>query len=106
MRILLDEAVPERVGPLLAGHTWSSVRRDGWAGLKNGRLLAVAAGSFDVLLTADKNIEFQQNLTTLPLAVIILRAPSNRLDDLAKVVPAALQALQTLQPKTLVSVSA
>ena len=104
--ILLDEAVPERLGPLPTCHLWSSVQREGWAGLKNGKLPAAAAGRFDVLLTADKRVEFQQDPTVLSMAVMILRAPSNRMDDLAKVVPAALSALQTLQPKTLVSVSA
>jgi predicted nuclease of predicted toxin-antitoxin system len=105
MHILLDESVPERIGALLDGHTWSSVRRQGWAGLKNGKLLATAAAAFDVLLTADKSMEFQQNLTTLPMAIVVMRARSNRVEDLAGAIPAVLQALLTLQPKTLVKVS-
>lgn len=104
MRILLDESVPERLGGLLHGHTWSSVRREGWAGLKNGKLLATAAATFDVLLTADKNMEFQQNLSTLPMGVVIMRARSNRVDDLAKVVPEALRAMGGMQPRTLITV--
>lgn len=51
MRILIDESVPEQLGTLLLGHAWSSVRREGWAGLKNGVLLASAATRFDALLT-------------------------------------------------------
>ena len=54
MRILLDESVPGRLGALLTGHTSVSVQRRGWAGIKNGKLLALATGEFDVLLTADK----------------------------------------------------
>lgn len=106
MRILLDESVPERLGDLLHGHAWSSVRREGWAGLKNGKLLATAAVSFELLLTADKNMEFQQNLTALPMAVVVMRARSNRVEDLTRVVPAVLLALQHLQPRTLVKVAA
>lgn len=106
MRILLDESVPERVGSLLQGHTWSTVQREGWAGMKNGLLLSTAAQSFDALLTADKNMAFQQNLAALPMRVVILRAASNRFDDLADVVPAALRALAALPPRTLVSVPA
>jgi predicted nuclease of predicted toxin-antitoxin system len=106
MRILLDESGPERLGDLFQGHSWSSVRREGWAGLKNGELLATAASAFDVLLPADKSMEFQQNLATLPMAILVMRAYSNRVEDLANVIPGALRALKTLQPKTLVKVAA
>jgi len=106
MRILLDESVPDRLGRLLVGHSCDSVRRQGWSGYKNGKLLAAAASSFDVLLTADKNMEFQQNLATLPLAIVVMVANSNRLEDLAKVVPAVLRTLEQLQPRTLKKVSA
>ncbi len=106
MRILLDESVPERLGGLFQGHTWSSVRREGWAGLKNGQLLAAAAGTFDLLLTADKNMEFQQNLATLPMSIVIVRARSNRAEHLAELVPAVLLALGMLQPRTLIKVAA
>ena len=67
MRILLDESVPGRLGALLTGHTSVSVQRRGRYGVKNGRLLAPAAGEFDVLLTADKGMEYQQNLSALPV---------------------------------------
>ena len=60
MRILLDESVPGRLGSLLVGHATNSVQRKGWAGIKDGRLLALAAAEFDVLLTADKGIEYAQ----------------------------------------------
>lgn len=106
MRILLDESVPTRLGRLLIGHDVTSVQRHGWGGIKNGKLLALAAQEFDVLLTADKGIEYQQNLATLPVAVMIVLANSNRLEDLAIVVPNILKALINLQPRTVQRVTA
>lgn len=106
MRILLDESVRERLGPLLTGHRWESVRRRGWKGLKNGRLLAVASADFDVLLTAVKNMEYQQNLEQLPMAVLVVLAHSNRVEDLARVIPAVLRKLNHLPGRTLSKVSA
>ena len=102
MRILLDESVPERLGDSLSPHQCSSVRRQGWAGLKNGKLLAVAAEHFDVLMAADKDMEFQQNLVTLPLGIAVMRARSNRLEALAELVPALLRSLEDFRPRTLV----
>lgn len=105
MRILLDESVPSRLGQLLVGHAVKSVQRHGWSGIKNGKLLALAATGFDVLLTADKGIEYQQNLATLPIAVLIVLARSNRLEDMAGAVPNVLKALANLQPRTVQRVS-
>ena len=59
MRILLDESVPEKLGKLLVGRTCSTVQRQGWASIKNGKLLALATDQFDLLLTADKGMEYQ-----------------------------------------------
>ena len=69
--------------------------------MKNGNLLALAAGEFDVLLTADKGMEHQQNLATLPVSILIMLARSNRMEDLAATVPAVLAALAELPPRTL-----
>jgi predicted nuclease of predicted toxin-antitoxin system len=101
VRILLDESLPRPLGPLLTGHTASTVRDQGWAGLKNGVLLSRAAEQFDVLLTADQNLEYQQNLVTLPIAVVVLVSDSNRLESLEPLVPDVLQLLEGLQPRTL-----
>jgi predicted nuclease of predicted toxin-antitoxin system len=60
MRILLDESLPRRLGTLLVGHAVKTVGQCGWAGIKNGKLLALAATRFDIFLTGDRNIEFQQ----------------------------------------------
>ena len=93
MRILLDESVPGRMGPLLTGHSAVTVQRRGWASVKNGQLLALAAGEFEDLLTADKGMEYPQNLATLPLSILIVLARSNRLEDSAAAVPAILSTL-------------
>jgi hypothetical protein len=68
--------------------------------------LRQAAVEFDALLTADRNIEFQQNLKTLPIAVVVLIADSNRLESLEPLVPKLLQILGDLQPTTVVRVGA
>lgn len=101
MRILLDESVPERLGKLLSGHSVTGVQRRGWASIKNGKLLALAQHEFDVLLTADKGMEFQQNQASLPVAILVIRARTNRLDSLVPLLPAILDALAVLAPRTL-----
>lgn len=90
--------------PVDVGHTVSTVAREGWTSLSNGALLRQSALTFDVMLTADQNIEFQQNLSTLPLAVLVLVADSNRLESLEPLVPTLLQALATLKPQTLLRI--
>ena len=106
MRVLLDESLPRLLAPLLIGHHARTVTQMTWTSLGNGALLRQAAAEFDALLTADQNIEFQQNLNMLPLAVVVLVAESNRLESLEPLVPAILEALAVLSPKTLVRVGA
>ena len=71
MRILLDESLPSKLWLEFPEHEVNTVQRRGWAGLKNGALLKVAAEEFDVLLTGDKNIQYQQNLATLPIPIVV-----------------------------------
>ena len=106
MRILLDESLPRPLGKFLTGHDVSTVREQGWASLGNGKLLREAATRFDVLQTADQNIEFQQNLTSLPLAIVVLVAESNRLESFEPLVCDLLDALAIIAPNTLVRVGA
>jgi predicted nuclease of predicted toxin-antitoxin system len=106
MRILLDESVPWRLGRHLTGHSFTSVQKHGWASIKNGKLLALAATEFDVLLTADKGMEYQQNPGTLPVAILVVRSKSNRMHDLLLAIPAILKALEVLEPRTLTRVAA
>ena len=101
MRILLDEDLPRRFGAFLVGHEYSTVPRSGWAGIKNGKLLALAATRFDVFLTMDQNLEFQQNLATLPIAVLVVKALSNR-----PLVPSILRELNHFPPRALRRVDA
>ena len=72
--MLLDKSVPWRLGLYLTGRSFTSVQKHGWASIKNGKLLALAVGEFDVLLTADKGMEYQQNPVTLPVAILVVRA--------------------------------
>src|ERR1044071_4537532 len=97
MRILLDECLPRRLKAHLVGHECRTVPEAGWASKRNGELLELAEGSYDVFLTLDKGIEYQQNLSGRGIAVLILRARSNRLDDLLDRVPACLAALKRVQ---------
>ena len=106
MRILLDESLPRPLGLALIGHEVSTVRDESWTSLTNGALLRQAAERFDALLTADQNIEFQQNLAELPVAVVVLVADSNRLESLEPLVPDVLEALKILKPKTLIRIAA
>lgn len=106
MRLLLDESLPRPLADQLTGHVVRTVAQMGWTGLTNGALLRKAAAEFDVVVTADQNIEFQQNLSALPIAVVVLVASSNRLESLEPLVPQVLQLLTSLEPKKLVRVGA
>jgi len=77
----------------------------GWKGVRNGALLAqAAAAGFEALITTDSSIEHQQNLASLPLAVVVLEAPSNDLSDLTPLVPQLLTALRSLPSRTVTHV--
>jgi len=101
MRILLDENLDWRLKRSLPGHEIESVQKNGWAGTKNGELLALADQAFDVFVTMDGNIEFQQNYARLRLAIVALRARSNRLRDTEPLMPKVLALLPVLQPGTI-----
>ncbi len=106
MRILLDESLPRSLGGELTGHSVKTVAEMGWSAVENGELLRRAAGHFDVFLTADQNLQFQQNLDALPVSVIVLVARTNRLEDLRPLIPELLARLGTLQARTLLRVGA
>lgn len=100
MRVLLDECVDWRLSRDIAGHDVKTARQMGWATIANGESLALAAERFDVFVTVDRNLSFQQNLVSYRIAVLVLRAPTNRLADLRQLVPELLAALTTAQPGT------
>jgi hypothetical protein len=105
MRILIDECVDERLRYSLLGHDCHTARYAGLAGLQNGELLAAAeAAGFDVLLTVDQGIEYQQNLADRRVAIIILRAKSSRLKDLLPHVPACLAHITSIHPGQIVTI--
>jgi hypothetical protein len=98
MRVLIDECLPRALKRLLIEHECRTVQEMGWSGKKNGLLLLLAVPEFDVLLTMDQGIEYQQNLSNLNIAILALSAKSNQIEDLAPIVPAALTALQGIRP--------
>jgi hypothetical protein len=98
VRVLLDEQLPRQVAPLLTGHDVRTVQQQSWAGLKNGQLLdAAEAAGFTVLVTGDRNLQFQQNLATRQLGVVVLCGASNALEDLVPLVPAAMNAIDVVR---------
>jgi predicted nuclease of predicted toxin-antitoxin system len=105
MRILLDESLPRDLAPLIAGHDVTTVQAAGWSSTKNGRLLALAAARFDVFVTADRNLEFQQNMATLPIAVVVLYVRRTRIQAIEPLLPALLELLDNLPPRVLRKVS-
>src|SRR4051794_25336072 len=83
MKLLLDESLDVRFRHELPGHDVFTVDYLGWKGTKNGELIArAAADGFEVLVTTNRNIVHQQNLTTLPIAIVVLRAPSSAIEDI------------------------
>ena len=96
MKLLLDECIDQRLAKDLGGHDVRTVPQMGWAGIKNGALLTLAEREFDVFITVDRNLSFQQNLPKFNIAVLVLHASSNRLDDLKPLAPKILATLPTL----------
>ena len=106
MRILIDECLDWRLCRALREHECASIHQMGWGGLTNGMLLGKAQESFDVLLTGDRNLTFQQDVTRFRIAVIVLEARSTRLIDTLKLMPQVLRILPTVKPSEVVRVSA
>jgi hypothetical protein len=95
---LLDECVDWRLSRAIAGHEVATASQMGWTAVKNGELLALAARHFDVFLTVDRNLPFQQNLRAFPIRIIVLAAKTNRLIDLLALVPKLLAAIDSAAP--------
>lgn len=86
MKILLDECTPNVVRKLLPHRDIQTVQEMDWSGVKNGELLRAAEVDFDVLITTDKNLRYQQNLTRLGLAILLL--PTNQVPAVEALIPA------------------
>jgi len=104
--ILIDECLPAALkGTLTAlAHACEIVRKAGYGAKKNGELLRLAEGQWDVLLTSDRNIKHQQNMTGRNVSIVILCAKSNRMKDLLPLMPACLQALTSIRPGHVVEI--
>jgi predicted nuclease of predicted toxin-antitoxin system len=106
MKLLIDECLPAALqGSLTSlGHECQTVRKAGFGSKKNGELLALAEGQWNVLLTSDRNIKHQQNMSGRSVSILILCAKSNRMKDLLPIMPACAQALLSIQPGQVVEV--
>ena len=104
MRVLLDECVPRALRGELSEHEVKTVAEAGWAGVKNGALLELAAKEFDVLLTVDRNLEYQQNFSGVALAVVVIDSSSNDVAVLRPLMPAVREALRTAKCGSVVHV--
>jgi len=106
MKILLDECVPKPIKRSLSvgGHQCTTVPEAGLAGKSNGELLNLAARNFDVFVTLDKGIPFQQNVAVHDIAVLLIRSASSRVEDILPYIPACLVALSSIKAGQLVVV--
>lgn len=104
MKLLIDECLPRALKQLLAEHQCRTVREMGWSGTQNGLLLSLAEREFDVLVTIDQGMEYEQNLTNRYISLLVLDARSNQIEDLTPIIPAALAALREIQPGQIVRV--
>jgi len=104
MRILLDECVPRKLRVFLSEHYCRTVGEMRWNGKKNGALLALAEGQFDVLLTADRGYEHQQSLIGRSISVVILKGRSNTFDALAPSMPSCRERLESIPPGLVVQI--
>ena len=101
MRVLLDENLPHDLIDALSGHSVSMVHGHGWAGTSNGALLKRARGVIDAFVTMDTKLEHQQNVAVLSFGIVVITAPSNRIQDLTPLVPEILEALNKVRPGTI-----
>lgn len=106
MRVLIDECAPRELKKFFLdrGHDCRTVQEAGWAGKQNGELLSLAEAAFDVLVTLDTNLRYQQNLAGRKIGIVVLQSSSNRLDHLRQFFPACISALEEIRPGELVRV--
>ena len=105
MKILLDECVDQRLRFLFSGHDCETAAYAKLAGLKNGALLAAAeVADFEVIITTDQEIPYQQNLASRKIAIVVLCSPTNRLADLKPLIPATIEALHSIKPSQVIRI--
>lgn len=97
MRVLLDECVPRTLRRELSGHDVLTVTERGWSGVENGELLALAETEFDVFLTVDQNLKYQQNLKPINLGIVLLVARNNGVKALSPLMPEVRKVLESIK---------
>ena len=105
MRVLLDECVTRYLKRDFIGHEVLTVEEAGFKGFKNGRLLQAASGRYDALVTVDQNLQHQQSLKALALAVVVLKARRSTYTMLKPLMPKVLESLEKIKPGEVVVVS-
>lgn len=103
-KILRDECIPRPLAHYLSDHYVRTAPQMGWASIANGELIKLAEADFEVFITVDKGILYQQNLRSTVLGFILLRANGNRLEDLLPLVPDLLAALATIKAGEIIQV--
>jgi hypothetical protein len=106
LRVLLDENLPHDPTAQLTGHQVDTVAGRGWSGAQNGELLRLAGAEYQAFLTMDRRLPEHQRLDRLPFAVLLVLAPTNRMERLQPLVPRILEALNDASPGTLLVVAA
>jgi len=104
--VLLDESLPHELAPELTGHEVQTVQGRGWAGATNGALLRLAVSEFDAFVTGDRNLPYQQNLSSFDIRIIVVTGRRNRIEDIRPLVPRILQAIDSAPPGRATWVSA
>lgn len=99
MKLLLDECLPRDLKYYFKGHEVKTVAEMKWAGKKNGELLVLAAGRFDVFVTADQNLAYQENLEKTLLAILVLVVVDSRLETFKPLIPRAVEILKGIRPQ-------
>lgn len=105
MKVLLDECAPRKLKREIANHEVVTVTEQGWSGVENGELLKLATTEFDIFLTVDQNLSFQQNLKNFNLGIILMVARNNRLKTLFPLMPAVRVAIEDVKAGEIVRIS-
>jgi hypothetical protein len=98
VRVLLDEQIPAELIAELKTHEVRTVAQMGWKGIANGALLTVAAEQFDAMISMDKSMPVQQDLSRYRIGLVLVRAHSNRIETLRLLIPAIERALASVRP--------
>ena len=106
MRLLLDECLPRKLKGGLLGHDVKTVPEMGWAGVENGDLLPLIEPQFEVFITIDGNMRYQQNMKGRSFALILLKARDNTIEVLLPLMPQVLAALPSIKPEQIVKIAA